>query len=191
MWVHLALNATAVVAVGRDTMAGLPSGRFADVDIPTWMSASFASGGFAAELGLAALGEEGLEAGLVVLAGEDAELVVFGVELEALFEELELHAANATAPAPAAPAARTERRVTVESMRIEESSGSGERCRLRTRGSRLIGSPEPNLAAVRDTTSEARRSHVVVHATRTSGGRAVVSSSRRPARRSSSTPVAA
>jgi hypothetical protein len=109
MCVHLALNATAESAVGRDTMAGWPSGSFADADIPIWMSASVASGGFAAEVALAELAEEGFEAALGVL----------GVEFDASVEELELHAAKATAPAPAAPAARTERRVTVESMRIE------------------------------------------------------------------------
>jgi hypothetical protein len=118
MCVHLALNATAESAVGRDTMAGWPSGRFADADIPSWMSASVASGGFAAEVALAELAEDGFEAALGE-EGFEAALGVLGLEFDASVEELELHAAKATAPAPAAPAARTERRVTVESMRIE------------------------------------------------------------------------
>jgi hypothetical protein len=43
MCVHLALNATAVSEVGRDTMAALPSGSFADTHWPTSMSSSLTS----------------------------------------------------------------------------------------------------------------------------------------------------
>src|SRR2546423_14576129 len=82
MCVHLALNPATVSPVGRDTIAGLPSGSFADTHLPTWVSATLAS----AELA----------------GGGEAGVLSF-------FEELGLQAANATAPAPAAPAARTER----------------------------------------------------------------------------------
>src|SRR5256885_17092452 len=89
MCVHLALNPATVSPVGRDTIAGLPSGSFADTHLPTWMSATLAS----AELA----------------GGGEAGVLSF-------FEELELQAAKATAPAPAAPAARTERRGTGRSV---------------------------------------------------------------------------
>jgi hypothetical protein len=122
MCVHFALNATAVFAVGRATMAGSPSGRFTGVDIPTWISASFASGGLAAEVAVEAAEEEGLDAGLVV-GGVELGAGLLGVESDALLDEPELQAANTAAPAPAAPAASTERRVTVESTRIKKPSG--------------------------------------------------------------------
>jgi hypothetical protein len=92
------------------------------VDIPTWISASFASGGLAAEVAVEAAEEEGLDAGLVV-GGVELGAGLLGVESDALLDEPELQAANTAAPAPAAPAASTERRVTVESTRIKKPSG--------------------------------------------------------------------
>jgi hypothetical protein len=94
MCVHFALKATAVSFVGRDTIAGLPSGSFADTHLPTSISASLANGAFAA-------------AGAVVPPP---------------FLELEPHAAKATTAtvpaAPAAPTASTVRRDTDRSSFI-------------------------------------------------------------------------
>ena len=44
MWVQIALNATAVLDVGRATTSGLPAGLVAATADPTGMSASVASG---------------------------------------------------------------------------------------------------------------------------------------------------
>jgi hypothetical protein len=128
MCVHLALNAATVSPVGRDTIAALPSGSVAFTHMPTWMSATLASAGLAgAELaGTELAGTElaDCDAAGTELAGCDAAGLV-----PSFVEELELQAAKATAPAPAAPAARTERRVTVGSVGIEQPP-VGERCRV-------------------------------------------------------------
>jgi hypothetical protein len=88
---------------------------------------------------LASAGPAGAElAGPELAGGDAAGAELAGPELAgggaaglvpSFFEELELQAAKATAPAPAAPAARTERRVTVGSVGIELPP-VGERCRV-------------------------------------------------------------
>src|SRR5882762_6723141 len=113
MCVHLALNAAAVSAVGRATIAAVPSGSFADTASPTLMSSNFASGAFAPGVSL--------------------------VPPVPPFDEFELQAASATAPAPTAPAARTERRVTVRSSIIEVPP-IAECCRICTRRAATSGS---------------------------------------------------